>query len=400
MGQGFTIDSEPAKALTANEECALVEQALEHNPGSAPLRARLALLLNLLDRFDEAVALLERTAPDKLSFAELLALGRALLAQETVPSTRKARRAAKRALALAQSDAERSAALAELGKAALRLGDRDCAVGLLEDSLRADPANPIAFKRLAGHLLRLRMPDEALELADRLIGVGVRHSRLLSSRMVALAQLGRITEARELLGLARFASQEGLSAPAGWNEPEFNRALAAEMRASPALRYGRYGTASNDSWRIDSPASVAAPAARALVEAIAERCRRHVATLPSDGHPWLEARPRRATLSSWCVITGPRGFEDWHTHSEGWLSGVYYAAVPAAVANGAGEAGCLALGLPEGLAGTEGAAGFGTELVRPRPGLLVMFPSHGYHRTFAHCSIGRRICISFDLRPA
>jgi uncharacterized protein (TIGR02466 family) len=105
-------------------------------------------------------------------------------------------------------------------------------------------------------------------------------------------------------------------------------------------------------------------------------------------------------LSSWCVITEREGFEDWHTHPQGWMSGVYYVEVPQSVSDGEGEAGCLALGLPEGLVGEEASAIFGRQVVRPRAGLLVLFPSHCYHRTFPHRSPGRRIGISFDLRPA
>jgi hypothetical protein len=29
----------------------------------------------------------------------------------------------------------------------------------------------------------------------------------------------------------------------------------------------------------------------------------------------------------------------------------------------------------------------------------MLFPSHAYHRTFAHESTERRICVAFDVRP-
>lgn len=398
MTDEFAIEPEPAKALTAAEECSLLENALKRDARTQLLRPRLAKLLNLMDRFGETVALLDGAPADDLSFEELVTLAQALLARQTVQDSLRARESAERALALARSNADRSSALAEAAKAAFRLGESGPAVALLEEALGADPANAIAFKRLAGHWLRSGKSQAVLGLTGRLMAGGVRHSRLLSSRMLALAQLGRIAEARDLLNLAGFMHRQLLPPPAGRRDA-FNAALAAELLAHPGLRYGRYGTASQDTWRIDSPATGAAPAVRALLAAIAERCRSHCAALPRLAHPWLEARPKRSILASWCVITGPGGFEGWHTHPEGWMSGVYYADVPEGVTGGRGEAGCLALGLPEGLAGSEAAARFGTELVRPRPGLLVLFPAHGYHRTFAHGSERRRICISFDVRP-
>jgi tetratricopeptide (TPR) repeat protein len=396
----FSIEPEPAKALAAQEECRLLENAYKRNARSGPVRPRLARLLNLVDRFDETVALLGDVPAAALCFEELLALAQALLARETQQDSRRAKAAAERAVALARSDAERSTALAEGAKAAFRLGEPEFAVELLEEALRADRSNATAFKRLAGHWLRSRNSKAVIGLTDRLMANGVAHSRLLSARMLALAQSGRIGEARELLNLAGFLHKQLLPSPPGWRDLDaFNAELGAELLDHPGLRYGRYGTASRDSWRIDSPVTGPAPAARALIAAIAQLCRRHVAAFPRLAHPWLAARPAHATVASWCVITGADGFEDWHTHSEGWMSGTYYVDVPQAVTEGAAEAGCLALGLPEGLAGSEAAASFGTELVRPRPGLLVLFPAHGYHRTFAHGSERRRICISFDLRP-
>jgi len=399
VSQQLIIRSEPAKALGPREEAALLRAAVRRNTAAAALRLRLAHLLNLMDSFDETIALLG-AVESSLGHAESLALGHALLARDNMGDVRRARDLAGRAVRLAQGERERSAALAEGAKAAFRLGDGEGAVDLLEEALRLNPCNSAAFKRLATHWLRADMPARVLDLADRLESEGAGHARLLASRMLAFARLGRIEEARGLSGLPRFLHDGEIAVPPGWRDLDsFNHALAAELLAHPGRRDGRHGTASRETVRIDSPATGAAPAARALLQRIAEGAQHHAVSLRSQAHPWVAARPTRAILASWCVITGDAGFEDWHTHPHGWMSGTYYAEVPASVVGGRGKAGCLAFGLPEGLAGRDGARRFGRELVRPRPGLLVLFPSHCYHRTFPHGANGRRICISFDLRP-
>jgi hypothetical protein len=73
--------------------------------------------------------------------------------------------------------------------------------------------------------------------------------------------------------------------------------------------------------------------------------------------------------------------------------------VPESIAHGESEAGCIALGLPADLVGEYAAAAYGTGVVRPQSGLLLMFPSHTYHRTFPHGERDRRICVAFDLKP-
>jgi uncharacterized protein (TIGR02466 family) len=101
----------------------------------------------------------------------------------------------------------------------------------------------------------------------------------------------------------------------------------------------------------------------------------------------------------WSVITDSDGFEDWHVHQFGWMSGVYYVQIPQPISAGNSEGGCLKFGIPEDLAGAAVAASFGRRLVRPFSGMMLTFPSHSYHRTLAHAVDQKRICIAFDVRP-
>jgi len=192
-----------------------------------------------------------------------------------------------------------------------------------------------------------------------------------------------------------------LPPPPGWESREaFNAALAAELLAHPGLHLERYGSASYRTWRIDTVISDAAPLARQLFTQIAAVAQSHVAAISAIDHAMIRTRPPALTLHSWCLITDEDGFETWHVHQLGWMSGVYYVAVPDAVTAAEDERGHIAFGLPEELVGERTARDFGIQLVRPEPGLMVLFPSHIYHRTFPHYADGRRICIAFDFWPA
>jgi tetratricopeptide (TPR) repeat protein len=397
------IRPEPAKALSARQECEIVRRAVARNPASGALRLRLARLLNQLDAFDEAIAVL--TVPDKgegaLDHAACLALAAACFARDRPGDTTRAGDAAIRAETLASTDAERSAALAEQAKALLRMDRNGAARALLTEALRLDPGNTHACRRLVTDLLRTGDAEAVIAVTDRLAAQGIGHARLFAARMLAFARLGRIEEARATTDLAAFRYRQPLTPPPGWDDIDaFNTALVDELKTHPGLRYERHGTASQATWRIDALATGAAPIARALLGHIAETAERHVASLAGHAHPWLAARPDAGVLRSWCVITEGDGFEKWHAHPSGWMSGVYYARVPETVANGSDVGGCIAFGLPDGLIGAENAARFGEDLVRPQPGLLMLFPSHSYHRTFPHGAADRRICVSFDIWPA
>ncbi len=395
------IRPEPAKALSARQECEVMRIAVAHEPASAPLRLRLARLLNQLDAFDEAIAVLTAPAAGVLDCAGCLALATARFARDQPGDTALAGDAATLAEALAPTDAARSTALAEQAKALLRMDHHGAARDRLTEALRLDPGNANACRRLVTELMRTGDAEAVIALTDRLAAQGIGHARLFAARMLAFARLGRIEEAHATINLPGFRYRQPLVPPPGWADiGTFNAALVEELKTHPGLRYERHGTASHSTWRIDALATGAAPIARALLTRIAETAERHIASLADRAHPWLAARPADGVLRSWCVITEGEGFEQWHAHPFGWMSGVYYAQVPDAVVTGSDARGCIAFGLPDGLTGAAMAARFGADLVRPQPGLLMLFPSHSYHRTFPHGAADRRICVSFDIWPA
>jgi len=327
-------------------------------------------------------------------------LGTALLSCETPAANLIARDQFLEAVELAADSYDRSRALAMLGKALLRLSDIDGARERLRQALEEDSSNRDAYKRLASIDLEANRDREAFDHAEQMVANGIAHPRVLAIRVLALAKTGRISEARCAAGFEAFM-QSGIPAPpSGWSSIEaFNADLAQELLSHPGIRFNRYGAASNQTWRVDEPALARSKLYPALQRLILREAASYVAALPDKNNPWLQARPQFSSLRSWCVMTDSEGFEEWHVHQNGWLSGAYYVDVPDFIVSGKGEEGCIEFSLPPGIVGEARKEAFGSHFFRPKSGLLMMFPSHSFHRTFAHKGNKRRICVAFDFIP-
>ena len=397
----ITIATEPNRKLDTISEMRLLRDAVQQNPDSESLRLRLGRLLNKLDLFSESIELLTDATFAKENLGAKFALITAYFARNVADDNTLAKKVVESAALLTQSAGDRSHLLSELAKAHLRLGENDDALPLLRKALDLNPANVNAFKRLALELLHRNQPYQVITLTDSLKKQGLRHSRLLAARMMAFAASGKTEAAQQLLGASEFVYADQIQTPTGWPDlAAFNAALSEEITRNPGMRFERYGTSSEKAWRVDHPATGNTPAVRALLAEIVRIATAHAESCAGLDHDWLAARPKTATLRSWCVMAESDGYEKWHMHPEGWMSGGYYAEVPDAVASGVNTAGCLAFGVPGGLIGEAAAHNIQQTYIRPEPGLLTLFPSHAYHRTFPHNGEGRRMCIAFDICPA
>jgi uncharacterized protein (TIGR02466 family) len=121
--------------------------------------------------------------------------------------------------------------------------------------------------------------------------------------------------------------------------------------------------------------------------------------LPRESsHPFVRSKPARYRLTAWSVVLESQGHQIPHIHPSAWLSGVYYVAVPESIAASGDEtAGWIEFGQPP--EHYHGKVPAELVLEKPRPGLLVLFPSYFYHRTIPFDAAGRRISIAFDVLP-
>ena len=394
----FELTIPPAKMLTSKEELTLLRQAVARNPESRDLRFSLAAQLVQANEFEELIALLDSWNVSEYRFFHLQA--EALLSRETETANRAIQAVCLRTLVPGQSELERAGVLTVLAKACTRLGELDEARAHLREALTLNAHDKDAYKRTVALEFQDRTPENVLHLARKMVSGGITHSRVLCSQTLALARLGMMEEARQAQGLDQFLACFEPAPPAGFATlEEFNRELAEEVANHPDIRYNRYGTASAHTWRIDEPSIQRSRLFPVLQQLIAREIEAYVAGLGVEGHPFLAGRPAAARLRNWCVITEGDGHETWHVHQNGWLSGTYYIQVPDHIAQGTGREGCIAFGLPEEIVGEENALAFGETLIRPRAGLMTIFPSHIYHRTYPHHGTGRRICYAFDTIP-
>ncbi len=133
-----------------------------------------------------------------------------------------------------------------------------------------------------------------------------------------------------------------------------------------------------------------------LQGALTEQILSVLSDLPRDiDHPLYERNLGNFRFSdSWSVRLHRQGFHKNHYHSAGWLSSAYYIRVPDAVDRG-GE-GWIKFGEPGFRAREPLPAEY---WVKPRAGQLVMFPSYLWHGTEPLVTASERITIGYDILP-
>lgn len=284
-----------------------------------------------------------------------------------------------------------------LGNVLQEQGRLDEAVDAYRAALALDPATA-TLANLASAELKRGDGAAALDALDRILAREPRHVRAVAYRTVALELLGRMAEARSLADPERFVfAVEPAPPPSFADRAAFHAALIAEVRAhrtltetwDPRRRAARGGWLATDLFVEPSPALAAFEAmVRAAIDGLA---------LPDDpAHPFLGARPRAYSLDAWCNILVAEGHQAGHIHNLGWLSGVYYVALPPGL-GADGSAGCLEFGRPG--YGLPETPAMGLRRVRPREGLAALFPSYLWHGTIPFEGEGERISIAFDVHP-
>ena len=115
-------------------------------------------------------------------------------------------------------------------------------------------------------------------------------------------------------------------------------------------------------------------------------------------HPMSRWRPSAWRLVAWGVVMANGGHEVAHIHPNGWLSGVFYLALPQLINDAQRQPeGWLQFGVPT--AELHASAVPKPRLHKPAIGELVLFPSYFFHGTIPFQADERRICIAFDAEP-
>ena len=137
------------------------------------------------------------------------------------------------------------------------------------------------------------------------------------------------------------------------------------------------------------------PTIVALRETIREAVEAHIRSLPEhdERHPLL-GPPRQpvAFSGAWSVRLQAGGFHSNHVHPMGWISSALYVVLPPDL--GREHAGWLTLGEPR--SSTLPLDLPPLEIIEPKPGRLVLFPSWMWHGTRPFGE-GERLTVAFDV---
>ena len=181
----------------------------------------------------------------------------------------------------------------------------------------------------------------------------------------------------------------------------FNHALADYCKGHPSLAYEPSNNTTTLGWQTLDLAHDDEKAITVLLSCIEACVQQYLEARPVDPtHPYLCQRPAGWDYYLWGTVLEAQGHQVSHIHPDGWLSGVYYAAVPLSIDNdpqAKNRNGWIEFGrsqtYPKSKAVPE------TKTFEPIEGRLYLFPSYFYHRTIPFESDEKRVSLAFDLMP-
>jgi uncharacterized protein (TIGR02466 family) len=277
-----------------------------------------------------------------------------------------------------------------LGDLAQREHGPAAAIAHYQAAIALAPGRPEPLLGLALAALKLGDGAAAAAACDAVLAADRFDQSAIAYRILALRQLGDTVQAEWLADLERLPAVLSI-APLLPDLAELADALRAvpSRIASPSGQSIRGGTQTQNEL-LNEPA----PAIQALRAALGGAVGAYLAARPRDNrHPFLAAVPAQMRFHSWSVVLTSGGHHVPHIHPAGCISGVLYVAVPPLDSDPA--AGCLELGRP----GIEVKldAPPPLRLIRPQPGMLVLFPSYVWHGTRPFAGAGERITVAFDV---
>lgn len=272
------------------------------------------------------------------------------------------------------------------------------AAELFHKCLELQPANFLANLQL-GHLyLTTGDHARAVQNCRRVLELDPGNRRAISCLAFAALESGDDDLAHSLMDYATLISTVEIACPEGFDSmDDFNAALCEHVCTHPTLKYESHATKFGEHTGVLTEGE---PGPIALLQTeINHQIRVYLDSLPVDpAHPFLANVIDRWQLAVWGVVMGDKGHQVVHDHPSAIVSGVYYARLPGVLGEKESDpAGWLEFGRPPDR--LKCAAEPLVELVRPRPGVMVLFPSYLYHRTVPFRSDEKRISIAFDALP-
>jgi len=277
--------------------------------------------------------------------------------------------------------------------------DPATALTLAERALRASPANATARNLLVAAQLGVGDARSALAHCEALLANSPDDQYLIALQTTAWRLLGDERYA-EFCNYPQLVATSLLQAPPPW--PDLASFLVDVKRSLERLHnpHGhpllfqslRHGTETTE----DLTRS-ADPAIQALFKAFAAPILEYLAHIGQSPDP-LRRRNNGSWRfnGSWSVRLRTSGYHNNHVHPRGWISSACYIELPDSMADSESGEGVLAFGEP-GIATTPPL--HAEYAVRPKVGMLVLFPSYFWHGTVPITGNQTRLTVAFDVVP-
>ena len=373
--------------MNGSDPCAEARAALASSPDDPAAAEALGRCLVEADRIQEA----EEVFSALLATSPNLATARSLLAAALVRMGRTEEARAQAAVAVA---ADPDCAEAHLQRCWIerRAGNLELAITAGHQAIELNPI-PDAFNYLCFALLSDDQIDDALAMTERCLETDPRNIAALHYRTSALAAAGRTEEGRWLSDFERFMWMDRLSSVEGYaNLSRFNQALSEQVIAAPGRQLDPLQTED----LMDPPRGPSAAFQRVVNAATKMYLRRLPEADPA--HPFLRYQPTAWRIHAWGTRVRDLQLQEHHIHQHAWISGVYYAKVPASIGQDRSElGGCIEfarfLRYSDRDVQTEAA------VLAPEEGMIVMFPAYFPHRVLPFHSEDTRISVAFNIIP-
>ena len=297
-------------------------------------------------------------------------------------------------------DPDQAIALTCLGWSLSMQGQHDEALTHHARASVLEPDNPQILESHGQSLIRAGRAGDAVGVLMKAHRIVPRLSSVIGTMTIAMAEADD-PALNTIVDYDADVVTQTLPSPPGFSDiAAFNDALHAELEkhhqkgSLPLDQTMRGGTQipnnlfRNASGHVLTVRTLIFDAIRSYVDGLAD----------DPDHPFLRYINRDFQFTgAWSTILYGAGYDASHIHNEGWLSGVYYVKVPDLdVDRWASGEGCIQFGAPPDAFVSE--RNRTRRLVRPQPGLLVLFPSYVWHGVKPFTQEGLRHSIAFDIR--
>ena len=297
-------------------------------------------------------------------------------------------------------DRTKAGALANIGFCHKQLDQLDDAAAAYAEAVSLAPHDASILANLGDTYLKLGECDAALAIADDFLAAHPGDITMLAFKAAALNEAGGSTGLAHLSDFDRIVQPMQIDAPNGYTDmTTFNAALSDFVLNHPTLIMAPASYSTMNGRHTSELMTMPEGPMRDFVRVIGAAVDRYRKTVPVDpGHPWLAQRPDKTKLVGWSVVMDSQGHQLSHIHPSGWLSGVYYPKLPDVIADDdPAHEGWIEFGrTTDHYFGSQAPE---VHLIKPREGLMVLFPSYFYHCTIPFTSDQHRISIAFDVVP-